>query len=132
MTSRGSERAAPSDGLPTRTRIEKGNQEIRSVDDWFRLAPPKRGEHHWQDGRSAKELARAYFCNDGGEDLNRFVHWLTNGRVESVPVGKLVGPLSTSGVGDVPHLHIGKVSADVRAPADSSANGEGAQRSSSP
>jgi hypothetical protein len=48
-----------------RVRIEKSNQEIRSIDDWFRLSPPKRGEYHWKDGRSAKELARAYFRHDG-------------------------------------------------------------------
>jgi len=34
---------------------------IKSVDDWFKYAPPKRGEEHWKDGRSAKELAKAWF-----------------------------------------------------------------------
>jgi hypothetical protein len=36
-------------------------EEIRSVDDWFRLAPPKRGAVHWKDFLSAKELARCWF-----------------------------------------------------------------------
>lgn len=34
---------------------------IKSVEDWFRLAPPKEGHEHWKDGRSAKELAKAFF-----------------------------------------------------------------------
>ncbi len=41
-------------------RICKG-REIRSVDDWFAQAPPKRGIRQWADGRSAKELAKAWF-----------------------------------------------------------------------
>jgi len=35
--------------------------QIQSVDDWFRLAPPQKGEKQWKDGRSAKELAKAWF-----------------------------------------------------------------------
>jgi len=34
---------------------------IKSVNDWFKYAPPKRGEEQWKDGRSAKELAKAWF-----------------------------------------------------------------------
>ena len=34
---------------------------IRSVKDWLRLAPPKMGIRHWKNGRSAKELATAWF-----------------------------------------------------------------------
>lgn len=41
-------------------RIAKNGQLITSVDDWFRHAPPKGGADHWRDGRSAKELARAW------------------------------------------------------------------------
>jgi hypothetical protein len=33
---------------------------IRSVDEWLKLAPPKKGLAHWKDGRSAKELAKAW------------------------------------------------------------------------
>lgn len=46
-------------------RISKNNEIIRSVDDWFRLAPPKGREKQWVDGRSAKELARAWFPQAG-------------------------------------------------------------------
>ena len=39
----------------------KGNRQLMSVDQWRRLAPPKR-HIHWQDGRSAKESARAWIA----------------------------------------------------------------------
>lgn len=42
-------------------RISKSGNEIRSVEDWFKHAPPKMGERQWEDGRSAKELARSWF-----------------------------------------------------------------------
>lgn len=42
-------------------RLCKSN-EIRSVDDWFAHAPPKKGAKQWADGRSAKELAKAWFA----------------------------------------------------------------------
>jgi hypothetical protein len=42
-------------------RIRKSGHEIRSVEDWFSYAPPKMGERQWKDGRSAKELAQAWF-----------------------------------------------------------------------
>jgi hypothetical protein len=42
-------------------RIHKDDHEIRSVDEWFRWAPPKRGAFHWKDNRSAKELAGSWF-----------------------------------------------------------------------
>ncbi|MDD4154074.1 MAG: hypothetical protein PHT30_01510 [Bacilli bacterium] len=34
------------------------NEEIQTMDEWLRKCPPKRKELHWEDGRSAKELAR--------------------------------------------------------------------------
>jgi hypothetical protein len=40
--------------------LHKDGQPIRGLDDWFRLAPPKRHERHWKDGRSAKEVARSF------------------------------------------------------------------------
>lgn len=41
-------------------RIEKNGHEITTVGEWFRFAPPKRGLRQWVDGRSAKELAKAF------------------------------------------------------------------------
>ncbi|NGQ95118.1 hypothetical protein G3578_08055 [Brevibacillus sp. SYP-B805] len=37
-----------------------GNR-ITSINDWFAYAPPAKGALHWKDGRSAKELAKAWF-----------------------------------------------------------------------
>jgi hypothetical protein len=37
------------------------DEDIRSVEDWHRLCPPKKRAAHWVDGRSAKELAKAWF-----------------------------------------------------------------------
>lgn len=45
-------------------RIVKNDQEIRSVEEWFRHAPPRGGQIQWRDGRSAKELAKAW-CPEG-------------------------------------------------------------------
>lgn len=44
--------------------VGSSGQPICSVDDWFHFAPPKLGSKHWKDGRSAKELAKA-FCAPG-------------------------------------------------------------------
>ncbi|WP_342565248.1 hypothetical protein NST84_08960 [Paenibacillus sp. FSL R7-0345] len=33
---------------------------ISNLTDWFQHAPPAKGEAHWVDGRSAKELAKAW------------------------------------------------------------------------
>lgn len=39
------------------------------MEDWFQLAPPKRGKRQWVDGRSAKELAKAFFPDGEGAHL---------------------------------------------------------------
>jgi hypothetical protein len=47
-----------------RNRIQIQNssgQNITSVEEWLQHAPPKRRNFHWKDGRSAKELAKAWF-----------------------------------------------------------------------
>ncbi len=40
--------------------LHRGGDAIRSLDDWRKIAPPKGKDRHWKDGRSAKELARAW------------------------------------------------------------------------
>ena len=40
--------------------IQKDGQNITSVEEWFRYAPPKKGLRQWVDGRSAKELAKSF------------------------------------------------------------------------
>jgi hypothetical protein len=44
--------------------IAKAGHPIASLADWVRYAPPK-SPHHWVDGRSAKELARAWLEGGG-------------------------------------------------------------------
>ena len=42
---------------------EKGG-EIKDIDTWYQYAPPAQKKKHWQDYRSAKELAKAW-CRTG-------------------------------------------------------------------
>lgn len=44
--------------------IAKADQPIASLADWEQYAPPK-SPHHWVDGRSAKEVARAWLEGGG-------------------------------------------------------------------
>lgn len=46
-------------------RIAKGDRVISSVEDWFAIAPPKKGAQQWVSGRSARELAEAWFPSPG-------------------------------------------------------------------
>src|SRR5437016_2705307 len=41
-------------------RLHKNGNDIRSVEDWFKYAPPAQGLRHWKDGQSAKEFAKAW------------------------------------------------------------------------
>ena len=45
--------------------LERHGRTIATVDDWFQHARPLGGERQWRDGRSAKELAKAW-CGEGG------------------------------------------------------------------
>lgn len=45
--------------------LHKAGAKIHSVGDWFRLAPPQKGIKQWEDGRSAKELAKRWFSEKG-------------------------------------------------------------------
>jgi len=45
--------------------IVKNGREIRTVDQWFELAPPKGGREQWVEGRSALECARAWCATQG-------------------------------------------------------------------
>jgi hypothetical protein len=45
-------------------KIKKGEHIIGSVSDWGKYAPPKKSEH-WKEGRSAMELAKAWFPDNG-------------------------------------------------------------------
>jgi hypothetical protein len=47
---------------PVVVETESGRR-LHSVEQWRRFAPPAKGDAHWKDGRSAKELASAWFRN---------------------------------------------------------------------
>ena len=53
----------------------QGDQVISSVTDWHLYAPPKNPVIQWQDGKSAKELARAWF-RGGKLDMPKDFRWL--------------------------------------------------------
>ena len=55
-------------------------KEIRSVEGWFALAPPKKAKEHWVDGRSAKELAKAWFPAPGDPEVPAELRTLLNSR----------------------------------------------------
>lgn len=42
-----------------------GKDEIITLKEWREKCPPERGDYHWQDGRSAKELAKEWINNKG-------------------------------------------------------------------
>jgi len=58
-------------------------KEIRSVDDWFKLAPPKKGTAQWKDRRSAKELAKAWFPASGNPNVPSELRTLLDSRKET-------------------------------------------------
>jgi hypothetical protein len=49
--------------------FHKNGAEIHSVDDWFRLAPSKKGIKQWKDGRNAKELVKRWFPRKGNPQV---------------------------------------------------------------
>ncbi len=75
--------------------ISKDDNQIMSVDDWFQFAPPKMGEHHWKDGRSAKELAKSWFRSGTAgipEELQRLLEGsaVTRGFVPELAIPEFV------------------------------------------
>jgi hypothetical protein len=41
------------------------SQPIENIDEWKELCPPEKGDVHWKDGRSARELAKEWIRNRG-------------------------------------------------------------------
>lgn len=58
-------------------RLHKRGISIQSVDDWFRLAPPKGKEKQWKNYQSAKELARYWTEPPPSDALHPFEQLLT-------------------------------------------------------
>jgi hypothetical protein len=63
-------------------RIVSGT-EIRSVADWHALAPPEHDMSKWADGRSAKELAKAWFPVAGDPQVPPELRALLDSRRET-------------------------------------------------
>jgi len=58
-------------------------KEICSVGDWFAVAPPKQGVRQWADGRSAKEIAKAWFPVAGNPQIPPELRVLLDSRQET-------------------------------------------------
>jgi len=56
---------------------------ITSVQDWFDMAPPQGGAAQWRDGRSAKELAKAWFPSPGSPQVPDELQQLLASRPET-------------------------------------------------
>jgi len=77
---------------------------IRTPWSWFAEAPPKDGERHWKDGRSALELARAWCRSSQPQPPAEFLEALGNhpdtaGFTAWDAVAELVTPLPLPGEG---------------------------------
>lgn len=56
----------------------KNGNEINSIEDWFKYAPPARGTGQWKDYRSAKELAKSWFRHGGAQIPEELSELLNN------------------------------------------------------
>lgn len=65
--------------------ISKNSFPIETLEDWERLAGPK-SAHQWVDGRSAKEVARAWL-QGGGDELLAEVRWIIE---KSIDFGSII------------------------------------------
>ena len=111
-------------------RIKKDGNEIATVDDWFRFAPPKKGLRQWVDGRSAKELAKI-FLECGGPAVPPEIRALLSshrelGRVDlsvALPERKIAldqfpGETRNADLAAVGKGSVGKVAVTIEAKAD--------------
>jgi Domain of unknown function (DUF6946) len=79
------------------------DRRISTVEEWFEWAPPLGGEKHWVDGRSAKEVAKAW-CQSGGQtrvpaELQALL--ASNEHLGAFTVATVIPELQTQ-LGDVP------------------------------
>lgn len=58
--------------------IGSAASEITSVESWRPHAAPRGGDRHWVDGRSVKELAKAWCANARVEPLADFIRLLVS------------------------------------------------------
>lgn len=76
---------------------------IASLEEWLEWAGPLRGAYHWADGRSAKEVARAWLRRDGSAAVPPDLQALLddNAALGPLRVGTAIPELKTP-LGDVP------------------------------
>jgi hypothetical protein len=71
---------------------------IASIDDWLKEWPPQMGLKHWQNGKSAKELAKAWFANSGSPVIPPGLHRL----LESHPLTQQLSIEAVIGESKIP------------------------------
>ena len=116
-------------------RIQKDGREITTVDEWFRLAPPKKGLRQWVDGRSAKELAKV-FLESGAPAVPPEIRPLLSSNRELGTVDLVIGfpehkinldqyPGETrnADLAAVGESHVGKVAVTIESTGDDSLGG---------
>ena len=70
--------------------------QVSTLEDWFRVAPPERGEVHWKDFRSAKEVARAWLRSGALAAPNEVIETLElNAATAGFVCGEVYGELET-------------------------------------
>lgn len=52
---------------------EKETIEIKTVDEWFKHCPPAKGEKQWENGYSAKEMAKFWIKIDNQKEFIKFI-----------------------------------------------------------
>lgn len=80
--------------------ISQDGHFIRNLDDWLRHGGPARKEEQWVDGRSAKELAKAWIGPIVPAELTRLMesHEVTRGFVFERAIPERETPLANDRV----------------------------------
>lgn len=93
----------PGGGGPVVVSPRDEKREVRSVEQWLEWAGPLRGEAQWADGRSAKEVAKAWLTQDGAAAVPPDLQALLDASASLGPirVATVIPELPTP-LGDVP------------------------------
>jgi len=91
------------DGPPVVVSPKDEERQVTNLDEWLTWAGPLRGELHWADGRSAKEVAKAWYGSEGSvavpPDLQSLLN--SNATLGQLRVATVIPELPTP-LGDVP------------------------------
>jgi hypothetical protein len=110
--------------------IQKNGRNIVTVDQWFEFAPPKGGLRQWVDGRSAKELAKA-FVKDGAPTIPAELGALLESNRElgpvdlvtlfpeyKIPLDPFRGETRNADLAAIGKARVGKIGVTIEAKAD--------------